>query len=191
MRPSDFHIVHLYLLQRGKLATTRKLTYHPWTSRSISASWTGCRRKGPTLIWPQCRPWRTWWENTFKTSDVTFIKLLNKPRTEQMVSKVRTSFQREKLWVVSVTTRFAHSLFVFVEEHSGPAGYEPGLPGEPHQNQQGEDNQHAALSEAHPAQLLVLVFDHLVRLPIAIILCATSKGLSQAGTTVCFRTRRF
>lgn len=94
---------------------------------------------------------------------------------------------------MSVTKQFVHSLFVFVEEHSGPAGYEPRLPGKPQQNQQREDNQHTALSEAHPAQLFVLVFDYLVRLLITIILCATSKGLFQAGTTrwentFCFRT---
>lgn len=77
----------------------------------------------------------------------------------------------------------AHSLFVFVEEHSGPAGYKPRIPGEPQKNQQNEDGQHTALSEAHPAQLLVLIFDHLVCLPVTIFLCATSKGLSEAEAT--------
>lgn len=75
------------------------------------------------------------------------------------------------------------SLLVFVEEDRGPARYEAGVPGEPQNNLQDEDKQHAALSEAHLAQLSVLVFDDLVRRSVAIILLATSKGLFQAGMT--------
>ena len=78
-----------------------------------------------------------------------------------------------------------YSRFVFVEEHSGPAGYEPRLPGKPQNNQQREDDQHTALSKAHPTQLPVFVFDDLVCLFVSISLCATSKGLFQAGTTKC------
>lgn len=79
--------------------------------------------------------------------------------------------------------RLLISLFVFVEEHRGPARYEAGVPGEPQDNLQDEDKQHAALSEVHLAQLFVLVFDNLVRLSVAIILLATSKGLFQAAMT--------
>lgn len=76
-----------------------------------------------------------------------------------------------------------YSRFVFVEEHSGPAGYEPRLPGKPQKNQQNEDNQHTALSEAHPAQLFVLISDYLVCLPVTIFLNATSKRLFKAAET--------
>ena len=78
-----------------------------------------------------------------------------------------------------------YSLLFFVEEHSGPAWYEPRLPGEPQKNQQGEDNQHTALCEAHPAQLFVLIFDYLVSFAVITLLRAASKGLSQAGITQC------
>lgn len=72
------------------------------------------------------------------------------------------------------------SRFVLVEEHRGPARYEAGFSGEPQKNQQDEDKQHAALSKAHLAQLLVLVLDDLVRLTVAFLLLAASKGLFQA-----------
>lgn len=70
--------------------------------------------------------------------------------------------------------------FFLVEEHRGPARYEAGFSGEPQENQQDEVDQHAALSEAHLAQLLVLVLDDLVRLTVAFLFLATSKGLFQA-----------
>ena len=54
--------------------------------------------------------------------------------------------------------------FVLVEE-LGPARHEAGLPGEPEDDEEHEDDQHSALSEAHAAQLLVLVLHHVVRRP--------------------------
>lgn len=74
-----------------------------------------------------------------------------------------------------------HSRFLLVEEHGGPAGHEAGLPGEPQKNQQGEDSQHARLSEAHPAQLPVLLSDDLKRLLVTFLIFPASKGLLETG----------